>query len=394
MAEQPGGLDGGFVDWDLAATTAGMLGKTGPAVSLQEATDVVADLRLLADEAAGHVEAFTGLAPIGGPAPVRVVDRRDWAAVNIDGLRRVVMPLLSRVAGGRVPGAFAETVGSRVTAIQTGSVLAYLSGRVLGQFEVFASEGGQLLLVAPNIVEVERKLNAVPRDFRLWVCLHEVTHRTQFTAVPWLRAHFLGEVASFVDAGGAPDQMAQRLKQAVGGIVEVIRNPDSRVSVIDLIQTPAQRIVLDRITALMTLLEGHAEFVMDGVGPEVIPSVDVIRTKFNQRREGGNSLERLFRRLIGVDAKMRQYSEGRRFVQAVVAGVGMAGFNKVWDSPLSLPLLSELSDPEAWVERVIGTQTLHVMQTARAVPPPAPEPYAPPEGTEVPPVQPGPPPTE
>jgi uncharacterized protein (DUF2342 family) len=373
MVDQPGGQDVGFVDWDLAATTAGMLGKTGPAVSLQEATDVVAELRLLADEAAGHVEVFTGLAPISGPAPVRVVDRRDWAAVNIDGLRRVVVPLLSRVTGARMPGPFAEAVGSRVTAVQTGSVLAYL------------------LLVAPNIVEVERKLNAVPRDFRLWVCLHEVTHRTQFTAVPWLRSHFLGEVASFVDAGGAPDQMAQRLRHAIGGIVEVIRNPESRVSVIDLIQTPAQRIVLDRITALMTLLEGHAEYVMDGVGPEVIPSVDAIRTKFNQRREGGNSLERLFRRLIGVDAKMRQYSEGRRFVQAVVESIGMAGFNKVWDSPLTLPLLSELSDPEAWVERVIGTEALHVSPTSRTVPPPAPEPYAPPEGTEMPPPQPGPP---
>jgi coenzyme F420 biosynthesis associated uncharacterized protein len=341
-----------FVDWDLAAATAGALGKTGPRVTREEAGDVVADLRRLAEDAAGHVESYTGLRAVGGNAPIRVVDRRDWAGVNIAGLRQVVAPLLARVTGTREPGAFADAVGSRVTGVQAGTVLAYLSGRVLGQYEVFSSDPGQLLLVAPNIVEVERKLDATPRDFRLWVCLHEVTHRTQFTAVPWLRAHFLGEVAAFVDASGMPDQLAERARQALSAIAEAIRNPDSRVSVLDLVQTPAQRAVLDRITALMTLLEGHAEFVMDGVGPDVVPSVKEIRARFNQRREGGNPIERVIRRLLGVDAKLRQYAEGRQFVHDVVSRVGMAGFNRVWESPLTLPLISELGDASAWVSRV------------------------------------------
>jgi len=340
-----------FVDWDLAAATAGALGKSGPRVSFREASDVVTDLRRLADEAAGQVETYTGMSPSAGRAPVRVVDRRDWADANIAGLRQVIAPLLARVTGSREPGAFADAVGSRVTGVQAGTVLAYLSGRVLGQYEVFSADPGQLLLVAPNIVEVERKLEAVPRDFRLWVCLHEVTHRTQFTAVPWLRAHFLGEVAAFVDAGGAADQLAERARRALGAIAEAVRNPDSRASILDLVQTPAQRAVLDRITALMTLLEGHAEFVMDGVGPEVVPSVNEIRAKFNRRREGGNALEKLVRRLLGVDAKLRQYAEGRQFVHDVVSRVGMAGFNKVWESPLTLPMLSELSDASAWIAR-------------------------------------------
>jgi len=340
-----------FVDWDLAAATAGALGKSGPRVSFREASDVVTDLRRLADEAAGQVETYTGMSPSAGPAPVRVVDRRDWADANIAGLRQVIAPLLARVTGSREPGAFADAVGSRVTGVQAGTVLAYLSGRVLGQYEVFSADPGQLLLVAPNIVEVERKLEAVPRDFRLWVCLHEVTHRTQFTAVPWLRAHFLGEVAAFVDAGGAADQLAERARRALGAIADAVRNPDSRASILDLVQTPAQRAVLDRITALMTLLEGHAEFVMDGVGPEVVPSVNEIRAKFNRRREGGNALEKLVRRLLGVDAKLRQYAEGRQFVHDVVSRVGMAGFNKVWESPLTLPMLSELSDASAWIAR-------------------------------------------
>jgi len=342
-----------FVDWDLAAATAGALGKSGPRVTFSEASDVVADLRRLADEAAAHVESYTGLTPAAaGPAPIRVVDRRDWAGVNIAGLRQVVAPLLSRMTGSREPGAFADAVGSRVTGVQAGTVLAYLSGKVLGQYEVFSSDPGQLLLVAPNIVEVERKLEAPPHDFRLWVCLHEVTHRTQFTAVPWLRAHFLGEVAAFVDATGQPEQFAERARKAVWAVAEVVRNPNSRVSVLDIVQTPTQRAVLDRITALMTLLEGHAEFVMDGVGPEVVPSVKEIRAKFNRRRESGNPVEKLMRRLLGVDAKLRQYAEGRRFVHEVVSRVGMDGFNKVWQSPITLPKLSELTDAPAWIARV------------------------------------------
>ena len=341
-----------FVDWDLAAATAGALGKTGPKVTYREAAEVVTDLRQLAEEAAAHVAEYTGLSSAIEPPPVRVVDRRDWADANIAGLRQVVAPLLSRVARERQPGPVLDAVGSRITGVQAGTVLAYLSGKVLGQYEVFSGDPGQLLLVAPNIVEVERKLESDPHDFRLWVCLHEVTHRTQFTAVPWLRAHFLAEVAAFVDAGGAADQMAERVRHALGGIVEVLRNPDSRRSVLDLVQTPAQRRVLDRITALMTLLEGHAEFVMDGVGPRVVPSVAQIRARFNRRREGGHPVEKLVRRLLGVDAKLRQYSEGRRFVHEVVTRVGMTGFNRVWESPLTLPQLSELSDPQAWIDRV------------------------------------------
>jgi len=282
---------GQLVDWDLAAATAGALGKTGPNVSYAEAADVVAELRRLADEAAGHVASYTELS---GPAsPVRVVDRKDWASINISGLRQVINPLVAKLTGDRDPGPFVNAVGSRVTGVQAGTVLAYLSGKVLGQYEVFSSDPGTLLLVAPNIVEVERKLDADPRDFRLWVALHEVTHRTQFTAVPWLRGHFLGEVRAFVDAAQAPgEQIAERLRRGVAALADSIRNPDSRASVLDLVQTPAQKAVLDRLTAIMTLLEGHAEFVMDGVGPEVVPSVEEIRARFNRRRDAANPLDR------------------------------------------------------------------------------------------------------
>jgi coenzyme F420 biosynthesis associated uncharacterized protein len=344
-----------FVDWDLAAATAGALGKSGPRVSYAEAAAVVADLRRLTDEAADHVAEHTGLRPQIAAPPVRVVDRRDWAAVNIAGLREVITPLVSRLGGDKQPGPLTEAIGSRLTGVQAGTVLAYLSGRVLGQYEVFSSDPGQLLLVAPNIVEIERKLEADPRDFRLWVCLHEVTHRTQFAAVPWMRGHFLGEVQAFVDASqSGAEQLADRLRRAVGALSDAVRNPDSRTSVLDLVQTPAQKAVLDRLTALMTLLEGHAEYVMDGVGPDVVPTVAEIRAKFGRRREAANPLEKVVRRLLGIEVKMRQYAEGRKFVHAAVERVGMAGFNKVFNSPLTLPRLEELTDPDAWVARVHG----------------------------------------
>src|SRR5688572_14087160 len=217
-----------FVDWDLAAATAGALGKSGPRVSLEEAAEAVADLRRLADEAAAHVTKYTGL-NAQNDAPVHVVDRKDWAAANIAGLREVVNPLAERLTGGRNPGAVGTAVGSRLTGVQAGTVLAYLSGRVLGQYEVFSTDPGQLLLIAPNIVEAERRLNADPRDFRLWVCLHEVTHRTQFTAVPWLRAHFLGEVQAFVDASQLEkDEMLLRLRRGISTLADAARNPESR----------------------------------------------------------------------------------------------------------------------------------------------------------------------
>jgi len=341
-----------FVDWDLAAATAGALGKSGPKVTYDEAAEVVADLRRLTDEAEGHVQAFAHLRAQVAHPPVRIVDRRDWASVNIAGLRQVINPLASRLAGNRQPGAFTDAIGSRLTGVQAGTVLAYLSGKVLGQYEVFSADPGRLLLVAPNIVEVERKLGAEPRDFRLWVCLHEVTHRVQFTAVPWLRSHFLSEVSAFVDASTVDGQLSDRLRRGLSALADAVRDSESRASVLDLVQTPAQRAVLDRLTAVMTLLEGHAEFVMDGVGPEVIPSVGEIRSKFNRRREAATPFERVIRRLLGIDVKLRQYAEGRTFVQGVVDRVGIDGFNKIWESPLTLPKLTDLTDPDAWVARV------------------------------------------
>lgn len=332
------------MDWDLATSTAAHLGPTGPTVTLDEATSVVVNLRVLADEAATHVAAYTGLDPLVPDAGVRVVDRPAWAAANVAGLRTVIKPLVDKLAGKPLVN---NTASAKIAGLQAGALLAYLSGKVLGQYEVFDQNPGQLLLVAPNIVSVERKIRADPRDFRLWVCIHEVTHRTQFTGVPWLRDHFLGEVQTYV----AASEPSGQLLRSAGKILEAARGREG-TSLLDAMQTPEQKAILDRLTALLTLLEGHAEFVMDGVGPDVIGSVERIRAAFDRRRAAANPVEQYLRRLLGIDIKLRQYAEGRKFVSTVVDRIGMSSFNHVFDSAGTLPVLSELSDPDAWVARV------------------------------------------
>jgi coenzyme F420 biosynthesis associated uncharacterized protein len=173
--------------------------------------------------------------------------------------------------------------------------------------------------------------------------------------VPWMREFFLGQVQAFAnasDVGG--EQFADRIRHGLSALADSVRNPDSRASIIDLVQTPAQREIIGQLTNLMTLVEGHAEFVMDGVGPEVIPTVADIRARFNQRRAGHNPIERVIRRLLGIEMKMRQYADGHKFVAAVVERVGIDEFNHIWDSPETLPKTNEIADPDAWVTRVLG----------------------------------------
>jgi coenzyme F420 biosynthesis associated uncharacterized protein len=191
-------------------------------------------------------------------------------------------------------------------------------------------------------------------DFRLWVCLHEETHRVQFTAVPWLRDHMLAEIDAFVSATEVdPDHLRAMLGEALGRVGELIRG-DSAAGLVDLFTGPEQREVIERMTAVMSLLEGHADVVMDGVGPQVIPTVSTIRKKFTQRRKGASPLDVLLRRLLGLEAKMKQYADGAVFVNAVIAKVGMDDFNAVWTSPESLPSAAEIADPARWVARVHG----------------------------------------
>ncbi|MDP5312895.1 zinc-dependent metalloprotease [Streptomyces poriferorum] len=364
----------GMVDWNLAVATATRLVRPGPEISREEAREVVAELRRHAKAAEEHVRSFTRMIPEGTEpedTPVLVVDRAGWIKANVAGFRELLRPLLEKMEerrGGGAGGAVLGAVGSKVTGVEVGMLLSFLASRVLGQYETFAPAtrelpasadgGGRLLLVAPNIVHVERELEVDPHDFRLWVALHEETHRTQFTAVPWLRDHLQGEIQSFLDETDVdPMTVLERLREAAqslaGGRPEGEEGEDGGRSLVEIVQTPAQREILGRLTAVMSLLEGHADYVMDGVGPEVVSSVGEIREKFQQRRaRGASRLDQALRKLLGLDAKLRQYRDGERFVRAVVDEVGMDGFNRVWTSPNTLPTKAEIAGPEDWIARV------------------------------------------
>ncbi|MET9507564.1 zinc-dependent metalloprotease [Streptomyces flavidovirens] len=362
-----------MVDWNLAVATATRLVRPGPDVSRDEARAVVAELRRHAKASEEHVRGFTRMIPDGHvpqDTPVLVVDRAGWIRANVAGFKEVLRPLLDKMEerrGSGPGGAVLGAVGGKVTGVEVGMLLSFLASRVLGQYETFAppsrdlpagTGGGRLLLVAPNVVHVERELEVDPHDFRLWVCLHEETHRTQFTAVPWLRDHLEGEIQSFLgETEVDPMTVLERLREAAqslaGGRPEGEAGEDGGRSLVEIVQTPAQREILGRLTAVMSLLEGHADFVMDGVGPEVVPSVAEIREKFQQRRaRGASRLDLALRKLLGLDAKLRQYRDGERFVRAVVQEVGMDGFNRVWTSPNTLPTKAEIAKPADWVARV------------------------------------------
>ncbi len=346
-----------LVDWDLATATGRRLVRPGPALPQAAADEIVAQLRTLATEAEAHVAEYTQLTPaaeMAANSPVAVVDRNEWIRANVAGLRVMSGPLLRKLDSRRT-GKVGAAASRRVSGLQVGGLLAFLSSKVLGQYEVFGSpdelpQGGRLLLVAPNIADVEDRLGVPTRDFRLWVCLHEQTHRLQFTAVPWLRAHLEGELEAFAEVTDLdPTAMAARMRNAFGAL----RRREAG-SLIELLQTPEQKAVLDRLQALMTLLEGHADQVMDAVGPAVVPSVELIRERFERRRSGGSPLDRVIRRLLGLDMKLQQYRQGGAFVRAVVARVGVRGFNTVWESPQTLPTRAELAAPDAWLTRVLG----------------------------------------
>ncbi|MET0692296.1 MAG: zinc-dependent metalloprotease [Propionibacteriaceae bacterium] len=344
-----------MVDWTIALNTARKLVKAGPEISREGAAEAVASLRVAASRAEAYVTEVTGLQTPSATAPVLVVDRPGWIQANLDGFRQILAPLAAKAAAKAQSPALVS-VGARITGVEVGALLSYLAPKVLGQFDPFfpglpGQPGGRLLLVAPNIVSVERELDVPPADFRLWVCLHEETHRVQFTAVPWLRDYMNGQIAQVVDSAeldGAA--LVQMLRDAVTKIAEAVRG-DEEVSIVDLVQTPAQRETVDRITAVMSLLEGHADVVMDGVGPDVIGSIEEIRARFNVRRQG-QGFDKIIRKLLGLDAKMRQYRDGAEFCRQVIARVGMEGFNRVWTSPETLPTKAEITDPPAWVARV------------------------------------------
>lgn len=353
------------VDWRQAAATGRALTRPGPKVDPGEARQLVSSLRRHAVRAADYVREVTELEAPRGDSEVLVVDRRSWISANAASFEQALAGPRLALAGESEPLSGATRILAKTAGMQLGSLLAYLSAKVLGQFDPCYRPGdqrGRLLLVAPNVLSVEQQMGVDAEDFRLWVCLHEETHRVQFTHTPWLATHLSDQLARLVTLGGVSSMGAawqglRRRRDVTAGLSEeatVDGGSSSDLggpSLLEIVSTPEQQHVIDQVSAVMSLLEGHADVMMDSVGTEVIPSVRRIRNRFNKRREGAGP-DRYIRRWLGLDAKMRQYREGAAFARHVLDEVGNSGFNLVFTSPNTLPTLPEIHDPELWLARV------------------------------------------
>ncbi|MDT5210793.1 MAG: hypothetical protein QOF67_3208 [Mycobacterium sp.] len=345
---------GRAVDWQFAATVGAKLVRSGPAATDYTRSQVIDELAEASREAELPVRAVTGLNEGGEIPEARVVDRVEWIRAATQSMR--VMTGGSK--GSDKDAATPHPIAGRITGAQTGAVLAFVSSGILGQYDPFGPNGGELLLVYPNVIAVERQLRVLPADFRLWVCLHEVTHRVQFRANPWLADHMSRALAVLTEDAG------ENVGEAVGRLAELVRNrrdgvaqePNSSgvLGVLRAVQSEPQRHALDQLLVLGTLLEGHADHVMDAVGPAVVPTVTTIRRRFDERRQRKQPpLQRVVRALLGFDAKLSQYTRGKAFVDHVVGRVGMARFNAVWTSAETLPLPTEIDEPQRWIARVL-----------------------------------------
>ena len=354
------------VAWDVAARVAARVGGRDPFASSYLYESLQPDFEELTDLAEGLVTAATGLHPQSGPARARVTDRAGWVDANIASFRRLLRPVLSRLGDKLAEtsdtplGRLVRPVGRTVTGAQLGSLLGWMSTRVLGQYDLLLMEDDRpeeqdlVYYVGPNILALEKRFAFPPREFRLWIALHEVTHRAQFTGVPWMREHFISLVEGSV---AATDPDPKRFVDALWKATDLIRKGRNPLDdgLMALLATPEQAAVLDKVQGLMSLLEGHGDVTMDRAALDHIPNADRFSRVLRQRRAEVRGPVKLLQQVIGLDAKMRQYEAGERFIAAVEMAGGPALLARAWEAPERLPSYDEIKDPLLWIDRMRRT---------------------------------------
>jgi len=344
-----------LIDWSIAVrvgrTVAGGGPSTTPALRAEVRADF-AEFTALSDQL---VRAFTGLEP-QEPAPEPfVVDRAGWIRANLDSFRDVLAPLAEKIARRAGPLGVSRRLMSAALGVQIGVLLGYFSQKVLGQYDLMlGADGnvGRVYYVGPNILEAEERFGLEPADFRLWIAIHEVTHRTQFTAVPWLR----DQMRTFLErAVGGLEVDPARLKQIVErGRDLLLAGPAAwrGVNVVTMLMTEEQLALMDEMQALMCVVEGHGTYVMNRIGAERIPTFTTMRDAIESRRGSGAGPERALQRALGMNMKYEQYALGERFCSEVAARAGDPMLNRVWERRENFPTMDELRDPAAWLQRV------------------------------------------
>jgi coenzyme F420 biosynthesis associated uncharacterized protein len=301
--------------------------------------------------AAALVAEETGL-PWSGEPSVAVVTRAEWARANVAAFGRLLAPVEAKIAAAH-PGRSGRLSG-RLLGAEVGALVGFLARRVLGQYELVvpSGDGGgdTVMLVGGNLLALERRHQFRPAEFRLWVALHECTHRLQFTAVPWMRPYFLDLISQMVEAASVDRGRVRRLAGELGRAARRGRPLLDETGLMGLLASPAQREVLDRVQALMSFLEGHGHVVMDRIGGRLLVTQHRMSRMLKERRR--DPRHAAFLRVTGLEMKMQQYEQGERFILAVERRAGFGALDRAWEGPERLPTLEEIREPERWLQRV------------------------------------------
>ena len=344
------------IAWDLAERVAVRFSGREPFAESYHYESLGGDFADLTSRAERLVGEETGLWSASGPARARVTDRAGWIRFNIASFQRMLRPLTDRL-GDRLDGPLAP-ITQRVAGAEVGAMLGWMSTRVLGQYDMLIidderpDEQDLVYYVGPNVLALEKKFGFPPQEFRLWLALHETTHRAQFTGIPWLRRYFLSLVEQTLEA---VDPDPKRLLGALREVADEMRrgkNPLDEGGLAVMLATPHQRELLARVSGLMSLLEGHGDVTMDRAGADRIPSAARFSRVLRQRRQSATGIARLLQRLIGLEAKLNQYEQGEKFIAAVEAEGGTELLERAWRGSAWLPTMDEIREPTEWIERV------------------------------------------
>ena len=340
------------VPWHLAERIAGRVGGTyGLAegyhgqILQDSATDIV-------HRAAAMVQEDTGLEG-GGSPDVEVVGRSAWVKRNLSFFAELLKPAQEEIEKSLEEAGTRGALSKRFMAAEIGALLGVISRRVLGQYELVLpsdDRGDVVFLIAPNILALEREHQFKPSEFRFWIALHEATHRLQFVGVPWMRDYFFGLVKELVSLSKPEGSRLARLVAEVRDATSEGRPIIGEAGVLGLMATPTQREHLDKVQALMSLLEGHGHVVMDRIGERHLVTQPRMAVLLKKRRHDPRTAALL--RFTGMEMKMNQYELGEKFVKHVEGKAGWSSVDLAWSSPEALPTRAEIDDPDAWLARV------------------------------------------
>jgi coenzyme F420 biosynthesis associated uncharacterized protein len=341
------------IDWRRAEQVATRISVRHPTPDglASDAVDLTPMIHRLEDQ----IETTTGLRSMAGPAVVEVIDRPSWIRANITSFQHLLAPVMEQWMSKISSNAAAASVSRQVVGVELGALLGWMSGRVLGQYDLLVGRDGAddaVYMVGPNLASLERRFGFDPAEFRTWVLLHELTHRAQFTGVPWMRDHFTGLVDESIRmANPDPRKIAETIREAFSDRAEA-RQRVRDSGVLGLIASPEQRAVIQQIAGLMSLLEGHGDVTMSRAVGDLIPNTGRFTSVLQARRRRVNPLTRLTLRLTGIEGKLNQYAAGERFIAGIEAKAGPRVVDVCWAAPENLPSLEEIRDPQRWLDRM------------------------------------------